>query len=234
MTTIKSSIAVVVALLAAGVGCSRKAESQELAASSASTVETPAPAAPAGPESAPAPEPPGEAAGGQAPKAESNGTIPAGYVKMSVGGVAPTSAGDAVLLVDALDNVAIPIFIGGTEALSIQLRLEKRDFVRPLTHDLYDETLKKLGGKLESVRVDRLQNNTYFGTIVLKTSSRRVEIDARPSDAIALALGNQAPIHVAKKVVAEAGIKLDEFQHGKPPIPDQSAAGDKRPDPISL
>jgi uncharacterized protein len=227
MTT-SHSAAFVTALLVAGLGCSKKTSPPELAAGSASIHQGAAEPAPGAAASAPAssPEPSGNGTGA---------ALPDDYVTMSVGGVAPTSAGEAVLLVDAVSNVAIPIFIGGTEALSIQLRLEKRDFVRPLTHDLYDETLKKLGGRVESVRVDRLQDNTYYGTVVLKTTSKRVELDARPSDAIALAIGNQAPIHVARKVVDVAGIKLDHFpQRRLPPSEVPLPAADQRPDPISL
>jgi hypothetical protein len=219
--------------LAACLGCSKKDQPEELAQASASS-PSPAPAAPA--PAAPG-DKPGEPPVDPADPAAPNGHTPNGYVKMSVGGVAPTSAGEAVLLVDTLSNTAIPIFIGGTEALSIQLRLEKREFVRPLTHDLYDATLKKLGGRVESVRVDRLQNNTYYGTVVVLTTSNRLELDARPSDAIALAIGNRAPIHVARKVVEEAGIKYNDLPHGNSKAPPKELPlhnVDKRPDPIAL
>jgi bifunctional DNase/RNase len=222
----RKSPAIIILALAASLGCSKKPTGDERAQASASG---PAPAAPAPAAAGEKPAaPPNE------PSAESTGT-PNGYVKMSVGGVAPTSAGEAVLLVDTLTNVAIPIFIGGTEALSIQLRLEKREFARPLTHDLYDATLKKLGGRVESVRVDRLQNNTYYGTVVVLTTQNRVELDARPSDAIALAIGNHAPIHVARSVINEAGIKFNDLPHGKSPPKDLPVGpADKRPDPIAL
>jgi bifunctional DNase/RNase len=222
MTTPRQSLLFVgIAALAAG-GCGKRTASAEVEESSPSAAASAAaPSATAAPDPTPPPAQPGP--------------TPNGYVKMSVGGVAPTSAGEAVLLVDSLSNVAIPIFVGGTEALSIQLRLEKRGFVRPLTHDLYDATIKKLGGTVESVRVDKLQNNTYYGTVVLRTTANRIELDARPSDAIALALGNHAPIHVARHVVDQAGIKLDDFKSGKAPVKEfPLAPGDKRPDPISL
>ncbi len=221
---VQSSLAITTLVLtasAAVVGCKR-GETEAVPSASA---------APSGSTAAADPEPPGDQP--EAPRVDDERT-PNGYVKMSVGGVAPTSAGEAVLLVDTLSNIAIPIFVGGTEALSIQLRLEKREFVRPLTHDLYDATLEKLGGRVQSVRVDRLQNNTYYGTVIVKTTSNRLELDARPSDAIALALGNHAPIHVARKVVDEAGIKFSDIPHAKQPgleLPMPPA--DKRP-PISL
>jgi hypothetical protein len=226
MTTTYDKLLIVALPLFASAACSKPADPPAPAASSSVT---------AGPTDAPAAATSGKKTGElELPPAEP-GPTPNGYVKVSVGGVAPTSAGEAVLLVDTLSNVAIPIFVGGTEALSIQLRLEKRAFARPLTHDLYDATIKKLGGTLESVRVDRLQNNTYYGTIVLRTTANRIELDARPSDAIALAIGNHAPILVARVVLTQAGIKLDELKHGKAPVKDfPTAPGDNRPDPISL
>lgn len=220
MTTTLRLGSVLVAVFATAWGCSRRAEPADTTAPAPSAVEPTQGAASAPEPAPPTPQP---------------GPTPNGYVKMSVGGVAPTSAGEAVLLVDALSNTAIPIFVGGTEALSIQLRLEKREFSRPLTHDLYDATIKKLGGTVESVRVDRLQNNTYYGTVVLRTTASRIELDARPSDAIALALGSHAPIHVARIVVDQAGIKLDPLKQGKTPVHEiPIAPADKRPDPISL
>ena len=222
MTTHFTRPAIVVGLLMTLTACSKNDAPED-------APEPPAAAS----ESAKSAEPPDEA---PTAKNGTNGATPNGYIKMSVGGVAPTSAGEAVLLVDTLSNRAIPIFIGGTEALSIQLRLEKREFVRPLTHDLYDATLKRLGGQVESVRVDKLQDNTYYGTVIVKVDrkSDRIELDARPSDAIALAIGNHAPIHVARIVVDQAGIKLDDFRHGRDPVPPPVPPGQKRPDPISL
>jgi uncharacterized protein len=226
MTTTYHTLLIVALPLAASAACSQRADPPAPApASSVGPAPTDAPPAATSSEKKAAVEP---------PPAEP-GATPNGYVRVSVGGVAPTSAGEAVLLVDTLSNVAIPIFVGGTEALSIQLRLEKREFARPLTHDLYDATIKKLGGTLESVRVDRLQNNTYYGTIVLRTTANRIELDARPSDAIALAIGNHAPILVARVVLTQAGIKLDELKHGKAPVKDfPPPPGGERPDPISL
>ncbi len=168
--------------------------------------------------------------GAQHPGSPGAPTTPDGYVEMTVEGVSPTPAGEAVLLVDAGSKIGLPIFIGGTEALSIRLRLKKRDFVRPLTHDLYDATLSRLGANVQSARVDRLQDNTYFGTVVLTKDGKRLELDARPSDAIALAVGNRAPIHVAQAVLDVAGIKLDGRRGQELPVP----SPDQRPDPITL
>lgn len=157
---------------------------------------------------APAPAPaPAPSTSSQAPKLGA----PDGFVRMTVGGLAPTSRGNAVLLVDEEKKVAVPIFIGEAEALSIQLRLEKRHYDRPLTHDLLDAMMGKLGGRVESVRVDKFQDNVYFGTVIVTTGERRIELDSRSSDAVALAVGNDAPIFVARQVVDRAAVALEDL-----------------------
>ena len=131
---------------------------------------------------------------------------------MTVGGVAPTAQGNAVLLVDEQKKLAIPIFIGQAEALSIQLRLEKRRYDRPLTHDLLDTMLGRLGGRIESVRVDKVHDNVYFGTVIIADGPNRIELDSRSSDAVALAVGNDAPIFVARQVLERSGVALEELE----------------------
>jgi uncharacterized protein len=151
-----------------------------------------------------------------------------GFVRMTVRGVAPTQQGSAVLLVDEEKRRAVPIFVGETEALSIRMRLDKRRYTRPLTHDLMDSALDKLGARVEFVRVDKLEDGVFIGTVVLRDGTRRIELDARSSDAVALALGRQVPIFVAKQVIDVSGVDLD---HMPEPKPDES---DRRPDPVAL
>jgi bifunctional DNase/RNase len=158
----------------------------------------------------PAAPPPAEIDAPQ-PKAPNGVTTPRGFVLMTVGGVAPTAQGNAVLLVDAEKKLGIPIFIGQSEALAIQLRLEKRRYDRPLTHDLLDSMMGKLGGRVESVRVDKVQDNIYFGTVIVATSRERIELDSRSSDAVALAVGSDAPIFVAEQVVKRAAVSLEQL-----------------------
>ena len=135
---------------------------------------------------------------------------PAGYVEVEVGNVVAAHGGHAVILLDPAQQIAVPIFIGGTEALAIDLRHNKQRYLRPLTHDLIDEIMNQLGGKLEKVQVDAIRDDTFIGSIYLRHEGRLVEIDARPSDAIALAIGNRVPIYVNQAVLDEAGIKRDE------------------------
>jgi bifunctional DNase/RNase len=160
-------------------------------------------------QSPPAPEAP-ERPASAAPDARVS--VPDGFIEMTVGGVAPTAQGNAVLLIDGEKKLGIPIFIGEAEALSIQLRLEKRRYDRPLTHDLLDSMMGKLGGRVESVRVDKVQDNVYFGTVIVATGARRIELDSRSSDAVALAVGNSAPIFVARQVVERSAVGLEQLE----------------------
>jgi len=137
-------------------------------------------------------------------------------VEVTVVGVGRTSEGAAVLLGDAAHETVLPILIGGTEALSIALRSEGRRFERPLTHDLLDALMHELGGRLLRVRIDDLRGDTFVATIFVRRGDRTIELDARPSDAIALALGNGSPILVSRHVLEHAGVKRQDIEQGGP------------------
>ncbi len=136
----------------------------------------------------------------------------AGYVEVTVGGVAATDNGNVVFLIDPSGKSAVPIFIGSTEAFSIQLRLDERRFRRPLTHDLFDAAINRLGGKVVNVRIDQIKNNTFHATLVVARGRERHELDARSSDAIAIAIGNGAPIHMAKSVIDKSGVDVSRLE----------------------
>ncbi|MBI5532706.1 MAG: bifunctional nuclease family protein [Deltaproteobacteria bacterium] len=142
---------------------------------------------------------------------------------MTVAGVGTTpQGGKVVMLVDADQKIVLPIFVGGTEALSIELRLDHRRYQRPLTHDLLDSVMRELRGELEKVHVNELRDNVYIGAVFVRDGRRVAEIDARPSDAIALALGADAPIFVARAVIEKAGVRREEFdpsRKGPPKLP---------------
>src|SRR5262249_35428984 len=96
---------------------------------------------------------------------------------------------------------------------------------RPLTHDLMDSTLHELHAKVVKVQVDELRDGVFIGSIFVRSGNRVFRVDARPSDAIALAIGNHVPIYVARAVLDEAGIRGDDLQHRLPnsgPQPIQS------------
>lgn len=115
------------------------------------------------------------------------------------------SSNPVVVLHDRTSNRLLPIWIGDTEARAIAIALNKMSMPRPLTHTLLLRAIEKMGGKLSRVVVDRLKNNTYFASIYVETAQGVKDIDSRPSDAIALALGACVPIFVTEKIMQENG-----------------------------
>lgn len=142
--------------------------------------------------------------------------VPGGFVEMFVLGVITTESGPAVVLRAETDPRVLPIWIGPSEALAIELRHSRQRFQRPLTHDLLDRMLSELGGEVVKVHIDGLAGHTYLGTVFLKTPKQVTPIDARPSDAIALALGSRAPIYVQAKVLDRAGLSMDSVARQAP------------------
>jgi bifunctional DNase/RNase len=100
----------------------------------------------------------------------------------------------------------LPIVVGSTEAQAIALQLEKVEPPRPLTHDLMKNLLESLDAKVSRVVVTELRENTYYAKIGLQLDGKKREIDARPSDAIALALRMNAPIFVVEEVMKKAAV----------------------------
>lgn len=92
------------------------------------------------------------------------------------------------------------------------LRLRGEKSIRPLTHDLLDDVVKQLRGEIVKVQVDELRHETgiFHGSIYIRSGRRVMRLDARPSDAIALAIGNRIPIYCAQKVLDEAGVPADK------------------------
>jgi bifunctional DNase/RNase len=123
----------------------------------------------------------------------------------------PHDEGHTVFLTDAERDRFLPISIGATEALAIHLRLEKKRLERPMTHDLLDELVKKLGGRVMKVQIDALEDDVFKGRVFLKTRDSVVSIDARASDSLAIALSHKVPIFVAERVVARAAIRPDDL-----------------------
>ena len=161
----------------------------------------------------------GRAEGRAVPTSPDGAIPPAGYVLVRASALVQTADGNALLLTREADKRVVPIFIGGTEALSISLRLDGQHYARPLTHDLLDTLLHRLSAKLESVQVDELRDNTFIGTVVVRDrDGQQLRLDARPSDAVALAVGNKVPIFMAQAVLDRAGIPLEELgKGGRPP-----------------
>jgi len=124
-------------------------------------------------------------------------------VLMTVAGVTldPSNNMPIIILKAEDSDVAIPIWIGLIEASAIATELEGIKLARPMTHDLLKNVLEALGGKLTRIVVCDLKENTFYATLVVLMKDTRVEIDSRPSDAIALALRAGADIYVAQKVI---------------------------------
>ena len=108
------------------------------------------------------------------------------------------------------DKRTLPIFIGATEAQSIALYLDRVSVPRPLTHDLLKTVMDNLECRMKRVEICALRENTFFAKLILEWNGVESEIDARPSDAIALALRFTAPVYVAEEVMEAAGVMLDE------------------------
>ena len=131
---------------------------------------------------------------------------------MSIYGVSFDMVGkQPIVLLRTLDGTKfLPIWIGHPEAAAILMKLQGANTPRPMTHDLMDEMLSELDVSCSRVSVTELKENTFYASITLAMNGREVEIDSRPSDALALAVRTNAPIFAAEEVIAESAI---EFEH---------------------
>jgi len=119
----------------------------------------------------------------------------------------PSSNNPIVILRDPESQTFLPIWIGLFEASAIQLGLEETKSSRPRTHDLLASMLNTLGGEVRKVVVEDLRDQTFYAVIHVKQDGRLVEIDARPSDAIALALRTDSPVFVDRSVLEKAQVE---------------------------
>jgi len=118
----------------------------------------------------------------------------------------------------------LPIWIGPAEADAIAIKLQGISPPRPLTHDLLSSIITTLGASVNSVIVCDLRNDTFYAKIIIDVDGGQLEIDSRPSDALALAVRTQAPIFAEESVLEKAGILIDQ-ETGKP-IPQAQAKGE--------
>ncbi|EHN09645.1 protein of unknown function DUF151 [Patulibacter medicamentivorans] len=114
-----------------------------------------------------------------------------------------------VLLKCVESNRFLPIWIGHPEAAAILMRLQGASTPRPMTHDLMVDLLGEFEVKCVQVAVTELRDNTFFATITLEQNGREVEIDSRPSDALAFAVRCGAPIYAADDVIEESAIEFE-------------------------
>jgi bifunctional DNase/RNase len=118
-----------------------------------------------------------------------------------------------VLLKTAEGNKFLPIWIGHPEAAAILMKLQGASTPRPMTHDLVTDMLAQLDAKVVRIAVTELRENTFYALITVAVDGSEIEIDSRPSDAIALAVRADAPIYAADSVIEESAI---EFEHEEP------------------
>jgi bifunctional DNase/RNase len=107
------------------------------------------------------------------------------------------------------------IWIGSPEAASIQSKIKGEDVTRPMTHDLMKNLIDSLQGEVVSVCVHAVEDSTYYGQVTLRADGRTIEVDARPSDAIALALRFEAPIYVAEEVIEQHGLSENDLKEAE-------------------
>ncbi|MCL4289061.1 MAG: bifunctional nuclease family protein [Thermoleophilia bacterium] len=115
-----------------------------------------------------------------------------------------------VLLKTSEGNKFLPIWIGHPEAAAILMKLQGAATPRPMTHDLVTDMLSHLEARVTRIAVTELRDNTFYAMITLQVNGGEIEIDSRPSDAIALAVRADAPIFAADAVIEESAI---EFEH---------------------
>lgn len=113
----------------------------------------------------------------------------------------------------------LPIWIGPSEADAIAVKLQGVNVPRPLTHDLLCSVIDSLGAGVQSIIISDLKNDTFYARIILRVDGQNVEIDSRPSDALALAVRAEVPIFAEEVVMEKASIVLDR-ETGKPILQD--------------
>jgi hypothetical protein len=114
-----------------------------------------------------------------------------------------------VLLKTVDGNKFLPIWIGHPEAAAILMKLQGASTPRPMTHDLLSDVLDQMEAKCEKVSVTELRDNTFFASITISMNGSELEIDSRPSDALALAVRTSAPIFAADEVIEESAIEFE-------------------------
>ena len=149
-----------------------------------------------------------------------------------------------VLLKTVESNKFLPIWIGHPEAAAILMKLQGASTPRPMTHDLLSDVLGELEVECTRVAVTELRENTFYASISLRVNGRELEIDSRPSDALALAVRAGAPIFAADEVIAESAIEfehevedteevVEKFKDFLDRVTPEDFAGDESSDPVA-
>jgi hypothetical protein len=153
---------------------------------------------------------------------------PAPLVRMEVKDVVPLKElrQHAVVLVSKEDGTVLPLFVDETAAVAIAFRLMGRPTPHPLAHDLLDRLVPSLGGTLTEVRIDGLKDHVYSSHVFIQQANRQLVIEARPSDAVAMALAAKVPVYTTRQVMAEGGITRAEIEaSGRDALSGQGGSG---------
>lgn len=126
-----------------------------------------------------------------------------------------------VLLKTADGNKFLPIWIGHPEAAAILMKLQDAQTPRPMTHDLVTDMLTQLDAKVVRICVTDLRDNTFYASITIQQDGSEIEIDSRPSDAIALAVRADAPIFADDRVIEESAIEFEGEEVNEEEIVDE-------------
>jgi bifunctional DNase/RNase len=133
-----------------------------------------------------------------------------------------------VILKDPISGRYLPIFIGPCEAEAIAVKLQDQRVERPLTHDLLKSVITELGGQVQHIIVNDLRQDTFYARIVVEQNGQTREIDARPSDSIALAVRLDVPIFVEESVMERAGVTPEEEVQSEEPEVAEGEEGEER------
>jgi len=120
--------------------------------------------------------------------------------------------GFSVILKDVASDTYMPVFVGTAEGVAIQRGLDRERSPRPMTHELLEDVIARLGGTVDHLTISDLVDGTYYGILYIKQDKKMHEIDCRPSDGMALATAAAAPIKISDKVLAQAGMSAAEMQ----------------------
>jgi bifunctional DNase/RNase len=152
--------------------------------------------------------------------------IPGGFmIEVTVGKIQVNlvSQNRVVILREVVGDRYLPIWIGQFEAEAIAMCLQEVEAVRPMTHDLLKNLVGGLDAILERIEIHDLRDDVFYARLVLQANGKRIEIDSRPSDGIALAVRAHAPIFVAEAVMQRAGTKPEQDIREQP-----AASGEER------
>ncbi len=133
-------------------------------------------------------------------------------LEMKVMGIAiDTASGSPIIVLNDKENrKALPIWIGSAEASAIIRKIENIKVLRPMTHDLIVDIIKKTGYSVVRIEINDVEKDTYYSSIILSNDEgNEVAVDSRPSDAIAIAIRADAPIFVSAKVLADGSVSCN-------------------------